>query len=107
MPKRDAKNTKERLVKWFNDSPFISSLLTKYRGAQRLRVCERCGVIRKNIHWAMKNEDVEKKMVYSHLWLCDACFYGPLFFIKQKTKLFFSPELTMESWLTPKHERRK
>ena len=106
MPKRDAKNIKEKFVKWFNDSTFINSVLTRYKGAQRLRICERCGIIRKNIHWSMKTDDVRQKRVYSHLWLCDTCFYGPLLFFKQETQLF-SPELTTESWLTPKNERRK
>lgn len=107
MSKRDAKNVKERLVKWFNDSPVISALLTKYRGAQRLRVCESCGIMKKNIHWAMKHKDVQQKKVYTHLWLCDICFYGPLFGLKQSTQIFYSPELTTESWLYPKDERRK
>ena len=107
VPRRDGRNIKESLIKWFNDSRFISSLLTRYRGAQRLRFCEYCGVFRKNIHWAMKNTDVEQKKVYSHVWLCDACFYEPLFFLKKKSQLFFSPELTTESWLYPKSKNEK
>ena len=107
MQKRNGKSIKETLVKWFNDSRVISVLLTRYPGGQRIRVCEHCGVIRKNIHWAMKNEDINRKMTYSHIWLCDACFYGPIFFVDKKTGMVYSPETAKESWLRPKNERRK
>ena len=107
MRKKDGKNIKESLINWFNDSRRISALLARFPGGQRLRICEHCGVIKKNIHWAMKNEYTDKTEVYSHVWLCDACFYGPIFFVSKESRMVFVPELTTESWLRPKNERRK
>lgn len=65
----------KRLIRWYND------IRTGYI---RLRFCERCGILSKNIHWSKDDYIVhiyagEDVMVYEHIWLCDKCFYGKFF----------------------------
>jgi len=69
------------MVHWFNNSVVMSFLFSPisklrfFRITQRLRICEHCGKIGKDIHWAKADHKVNGEMKYTHVYLCDACFY--------------------------------
>ena len=73
------------MVAWFNDSRLVSFLLTPlsklrfFRITQRVRICEHCANIGKDIHWAKDDRIVNGIMKYTHLWLCNYCFYHKKF----------------------------
>jgi len=72
------------LIRRLNDSKLLSFLCTPwrikrfYRTYQRVRMCERCEHIGKNVHWSKDDKLVDNKMVYGHTWLCDYCYYPDL-----------------------------
>ena len=71
----------KKLIRCLNDSKLLSFLCTPwrikrfYRTYQRVRMCEECGYIGKNVHWSKDDQVKDKTMVYGHKWLCDNCFY--------------------------------
>lgn len=75
----------EQFIVWFNNSSFLSFLFTPWRikrfwrTSQRVRICECCEEIDKNVHWSKDDHLENGKMVYSHTWLCDKCFYADIF----------------------------
>lgn len=73
------------MISWFNNSRLMSFLLTPlsklqfFRFIQRLRICEHCAYISCNIHWTKADYIENGKMKYTHIWLCDSCFYNKNF----------------------------
>jgi len=74
-----------KMIRWFNDSVVLSWLLAPwskkkfFRFTQRLRICEHCGTLEKNIHKANYDHKKGNTVTYDHVWLCDSCFYNPEF----------------------------
>ncbi len=84
-----------KLIRWLNDSKLLSFLCTPwrikrfYRTYQRVRMCEECGNIGKNVHWSkddkiehyikLSGEPLRQRTIYGHKWLCDYCYYPELF----------------------------
>ena len=72
---------KKKFIKWFNNSRVMSYLLVSmshkkfWKGAQRLRICEDCNRLTKDIHWSRVDIEVDGRIFFSHEYLCDYCFY--------------------------------
>ena len=80
------------MISWFNNSVVMSFLLAPisklrfFRGIQRLRICEHCAKMGIDMHWSKTDHIVDGEMKYTHIYLCDTCFYNEKFAHKFKDR---------------------